>query len=55
MNDYSNYSNEQLKAYIENTRRNAAGFDKEGSYSTATVHYAEATRAQYALLSRNAK
>lgn len=53
MNTYSEYTTEQLEAYVANTRANAAQFDKEGNYFQATVHYSEAMRALYALAKRN--
>jgi hypothetical protein len=53
--NYNNYSDEALENYIVNTRKNAAQFDREGSYKTATIHYNEALRAQSELISRNSK
>lgn len=51
--NYSNYTTEQLEAYVANTRSNAKSFDREGNYELATKHYAEATKAEYALIARN--
>lgn len=53
--NYEKYSDQALQNYITNTRKNAERFDKEGSYTTATVHYNEAARAEYALIARNTK
>jgi hypothetical protein len=55
MENYNNYSNESLRDYIINTRKSAQHFDRTGSHATATIHYNEATRAEYVLISRIAK
>jgi hypothetical protein len=55
MENYSNYTNQQLQNYIENTRQNANNFDKEGNYFLATVHHSEAMRALHELADRNSK
>ena len=53
--NYISYSEKALQNYIIQTRKNAAQFDREGSYSIATIHYNEAIRAESELISRNNK